>query len=357
MNGIYVHVPYCLKKCGYCDFYSVCDLSSADDYVEAICREINNIDEKSDTLYIGGGTPSLLSALQIIKIINAAKSILTDDAEITIEVNPGDDLTELLPKISASGVNRLSIGMQSHCDRELELLTRRHNSSDVDNAITLAKKCGINNISLDVMIGIEGQTLDSLKDTLDFCAESGITHVSAYMLKIESGTPFEKAEYRPIDDAQADMYLFAVDYLAKLGFEQYEISNFCRHGMHSRHNLKYWIGDSYIGIGAAAHSYYKGRRSFYSRSITDFITGVPAVDDGAGGTFEEAVMLGLRLNKGINCDELVKLYPTMNNKIKEMLNKANALSKTKLVSVEDNIITLTVKGFLVSNSIIGMLLE
>jgi len=357
MNGIYVHIPYCVKKCGYCDFYSVCDLSSSDEYVDVLCRSISKIDERSDTLYIGGGTPSLLSAAQIIKIINSAKHTLTDDAEITIEVNPGDDLSDLLPQISKAGVNRLSIGMQSFCDKELQLLTRRHNSADVENVISLAKKCGITNISLDVMLGIEGQTLDSLKNTLDFCSIVGAAHISAYMLKIERGTPFEQADYRPVDDVQADMYLFAVDYLAKLGYEQYEISNFCLPDMYSRHNLKYWTGDSYIGVGAAAHSYYNGRRSFYSSSVTDFINGVPAVDDGIGGTFEEKVMLGLRLNKGINCVELGKLYPTMNNRINEMLNKANTLCKTEFVSVEDNVIALTPKGFLVSNSIIGLLLE
>ena len=357
MNGIYIHIPYCVKKCGYCDFYSICDLSSVNDYVSAVCDNISKIDCLSDTLYIGGGTPSLLDPIHIARIVNSTKPILIDDAEITVEVNPGDDMKRFIPTVCKSGVNRLSIGMQSHNDHELKMLTRRHNSSDVDKTIEIAKECGIVNISLDVMIGIEGQTIDSLKETLDYCASVGATHISAYMLKIETGTPFERATFRPVDDLQADMYLFAVDYLAELGYKQYEISNFCRSDMYSRHNLKYWTNESYIGIGAAAHSYYNGCRYYYSRSIKDFVAGIEPIQDGIGGNFEESVMLGLRLVKGIDCNELTLLYPDEKFKISNMLKTAENLSESGLLILKDNIISLTPKGFLVSNSIINVLLD
>jgi len=357
MNGIYVHIPYCVKKCGYCDFYSVCDLTSADGYTGAVCQHIMQVDEISDTLYIGGGTPSLLGADRLSQIISCAKPILTDDAEITVEVNPGDDMSDLLPKLAKVGINRLSIGMQSHNDDELKLLTRRHNANDVENTVNIAKGCGITNISLDVMLGIEGQTVATLKDTLDFCAKVGATHISAYMLKIEEGTPFEKATFRPVDDVQADMYLFAVDYLSKLGYKQYEISNFCLADKYSRHNIKYWTNQSYIGIGAAAHSYYNGRRSYYSRSVSDFINGLPAVDDGAGGGFEETVMLRLRLSDGVDLNALSKEYPDMRDRLEMIKAKAHNLSKTDLLTINGDNVALTPKGFLVSNSIINLILE
>lgn len=357
MNGIYIHIPYCVKKCGYCDFYSICDMSSADRYVDAVCQRLSQINAPSDTLYIGGGTPSLIGGERLAKIIDCAKPILVDDSEITVEVNPGDDMQSLLPVLAQAGVNRLSIGMQSHCDAELKLLTRRHNAADVEEAISIAKSCGINNISLDVMFGIEGQTIESLKSTLDFCATSGVSHVSAYMLKIENGTPFEKASFRPIDDLQADMYMFAVAHLKSLGYEQYEISNFSLPGKQSRHNLKYWICEPYIGIGAAAHSYYNGRRSYYPRSVEDFINGKPSIDDGQGGGFEERVMLGLRLTEGIDVKQLTELYPSEEQRVNDMLDKVAKLVDQGLVTIYNNRIALTTKGFLVSNGIINLLLE
>ena len=332
-------------------------MTSADRYVDAVCHHLSQIDTLSDTLYIGGGTPSLIGGDRLAKIINSAKPMLLKDSEITVEVNPGDDMKSLLPILARAGVNRLSIGMQSHCDAELKLLTRRHNAADVEEAIAVAKSCGIDNISLDVMLGIEGQTIESLKFTLDFCAKSGVSHISAYMLKIENGTPFEKAEFRPVDDLQADMYIFAVEYLKKLGYDQYEISNFSLAGKQSRHNLKYWTGESYIGIGAAAHSYYNGYRSYYSRSVEDFINGKSPVYDGQGGGFEERVMLGLRLTEGIDVKQLTELYPINDHRINTMLDKAATLVNQGLVTISNNRIALTTKGFLVSNGIINLLLD
>ncbi len=353
MTGIYIHVPYCVRKCGYCDFYSVCDLSSADSYTAAVCSRLDSVADKCDTLYFGGGTPSLLGGDRIATIIYRARRVLSEDVEITVEVNPGDNLVQFIPLVAAAGVNRISIGMQSHNDSELKLLTRRHDVAEVDAAIAIAKANGISNISLDVMLGIEGQTAESLDETLRFCAESGVTHVSAYMLKIEDGTPFEAANFRPDDDLQCDLYKHAVRRLAELGFIQYEISNFCRDGMVSRHNMKYWTGEDYIGIGAAAHSLIKGKRYYYPRDIESFISGAEPIADGEGGGFEEHLMLRLRLASGLDLCELAECYPDELQRINNIRLTANELRKLRLCRFNDSIITLTTEGFLVSNEIIG----
>ncbi len=353
MTGIYIHIPYCVRKCGYCDFYSVCDLSSADKYTSAVCSRIDDIDTVCDTLYFGGGTPSLLGGERISAIIYRAKRILTNDAEITVEVNPGDNLAEFVPTVAKAGVNRISIGMQSHNDNELSLLTRRHNTSQVDAAIAIAKQNGISNISLDVMLGIEGQTEQTLGETLQYCAESDVTHVSAYMLKIESGTPFETAQFRPDDDLQCDLYKYTVERLSELGFEQYEISNFCRNGMHSRHNIKYWTGEDYIGIGAAAHSCVKGKRYYYPRDIVSFINGSDPIPDGDSGGFDETVMLRLRLASGIDLRWLAENYPNDLKRIKDIEELSNELCKVGLCNCLDGTVSLTTEGYLVSNEIIS----
>ncbi len=356
MTGIYIHVPYCVKKCGYCDFYSVCDLSSAPEYANAVCRDLSRLQSKADTLYFGGGTPSLIGADLLSKMIDSATPRLTDNAEITVEVNPGDDTATLIPTLARVGVNRLSIGMQSHCDNELTLLTRRHKASDVDRAIEIAHQSGITNISLDVMLGIEGQTIKSLDSTLKFCADSGATHVSAYMLKIEDGTPFSIANYRPQDELQADMYLHTVESLSKLGFEQYEISNFCRGSKRSRHNMKYWTGEDYIGLGSAAHSYINGKRFYYPRSISSYIKGEKPIQDGVGGTFEEKIMLGLRLSDGVNLNQLAIDHPDQKAIIENIVKTASDLCKAQLAYLENGVLSLTAKGFLVSNQIISILI-
>ncbi len=353
MTGIYIHIPYCVRKCGYCDFYSVCDLRSADSYTDAVCERISKIKAECDTLYFGGGTPSLIGGERIAYIINSAKRVLTPNAEITVEVNPGDNLAEFIPRVAAAGVNRISIGMQSHNDAELKLLTRRHSSADVDAAVAIAKQSGIENLSLDVMLGIEGQTEQTLDKTLSYCAKSGVSHVSAYMLKIEQGTPFEKAPFRPDDDRQCDLYLYAVRRLAELGFEQYEISNFCRNGRRSRHNMKYWLGEDYIGIGAAAHSCVNGNRFYYPRDIEGFVSGNKPVPDGDAGSFEETVMLRLRLVSGIDLNELSIAYPEENKRIESIKKLSKELCKAKLCVNNNGIISLTPEGFLVSNEIIG----
>lgn len=355
--GIYVHVPYCIKKCGYCDFYSVCDMSSADAYTARVCELIKSNSRTADTLYFGGGTPSLLGADRICRIIDAASQALVSGAEITLEVNPGDNLASLLPQVKQSGVNRLSIGMQSHDNEVLSKLTRRHTAADVDKALDLAFSSGIYNVSLDVMLGVEAQTESSLRKTLDFCLESGAKHVSAYMLKVEEGTPFSKAKLSlPDEDTTINMYKLTSEVLMGAGFEHYEISNFARQGYRSRHNMKYWNCDEYLGIGPAAHSYIDGKRFYNERNLQAFLDGASPVDDGEGGTFEEYIMLRLRLSDGVSLHELAKRYPNEYDRTNAVVEKAKQYQSMELVNINDESVRLTKDGFLLSNMIISEIL-
>lgn len=359
MLGIYIHIPFCRAKCGYCDFYSlVGDDATKEAYTAEVCRRLRGLHGRTaDTLYIGGGTPSQLGGRRIADMIAAARPLLTADAEITVEANPCDDMGEFLPAVAAAGVNRLSLGMQSAVDSELKLLTRRHSYCQVAAAVAAARAAGIDNVSLDLMIGIEGQTSQSLCYSIDRCAELGADHVSAYMLKLEEGTPFYSRGASSFADADeaADLYLLACERLAAHGYEQYEISNFCRGGKRSRHNLKYWLGQPYIGIGPAAHSCFGGRRFYYERDLAAFLSGAQPVDDGKSGGEEEYVMLRLRLSEGIDLGELAAQFGAAS--AERVGGLSRPLIAAGLMESRGNRIALTPKGMLVSNSIICKLTD
>ena len=358
--GLYLHIPFCNGKCPYCDFYSVNPRSEkVTAYVDALCREIDKAGGIYDTVYFGGGTPSLIGSDNIAKII--AHINRTPDCEATLECNPSDTGSENsafdFSVVAKSGINRISMGLQSADNTERKILGRRGGCDDVERAIARAKNAGIENISLDLMLGIPNQTAESLKKSIDFCKNSGAKHISAYILKIEEGTPFYKIKSTlslPDEDETCDLYLSAVEMLEKAGYKQYEISNFSEKGFESRHNLKYWHCEEYLGIGASAHSFVDGKRFYYERSIDDFISGISPVDDGFGGDEEEYIMLALRLSEGLVFDEYEKRFgkPVPETVIK----KARELQKHGLLIVEDNSISLTVKGFLVSNSVISSLI-
>lgn len=356
--GLYIHVPFCVKKCGYCDFYSVVgDDNLMDAYTAAVCEKIGDYKDKitADTLYFGGGTPSVLGGNRVAMIINAACDMLTADAEITVEANPGDDLDDFFKRCRDAGVNRLSLGLQSANDNELALLTRRHNRNDVVTAVNLARKNGIDNISLDLMLGTEAQTKESLFRSVDFCADMGASHVSAYMLKIEEGTPFATRKFEtPLadDDAVAELYLATIDRLSEKGYAQYEISNFAKNGAYSRHNLKYWNCDEYIGIGPSAHSFFKGKRFYYDRDINGFICGMDTVLDCDGGDFEEYVMLRLRLCDGLRRDLVINRFKNGNELYNHVLSRTGKAASAGCLTANNEKIALTSKGFLISNSII-----
>lgn len=359
--GLYLHIPFCNGKCPYCDFYSVTpENETVKKYVDALCREIDKADRIYDTVYFGGGTPSLIGADNISRILSHIRR--SDNCEVTLECNPSDTGCENsvfdFSIIKKSGVNRISMGLQSANDNERKILGRRGGCDDVARAIKRAKSAGIENISLDLMLAIPGQTAESLEKSVEFCKNSGATHISAYILKIEEGTPFFRIKdtlVLPDEDETCDLYSAAVSLIEKSGYKQYEISNFSLDGFESRHNLKYWHCEEYLGIGASAHSFVNGKRFYYERSIDGFINGNPPVDDGFGGDKEEYIMLALRLNEGLN---FKKFKEKFGHSIPEnIIKKAFELQKHGLVNITENEISLTVNGFLVSNQVIINLIE
>lgn len=349
MRGLYIHIPFCLSKCPYCDFYSVrFDGSLAERYSRAVIRNVSAYGGEFDSVYFGGGTPILI-ADKIGGILGAVN--FTRDAETTVECNPCEMTEGTLQTLLRAGVNRLSVGVQSLDDRVLEALGRRHDALTAENAIIAAKKAGFGNISADIMLAVPRQTAESLNDTLERLAELPLTHISAYMLKIEPSTPFGRnPPILPDDDETADMYLQTVRVLAKHGFGQYEISNFAKDGFECRHNLKYWRREEYLGIGAAAHSLYGGRRFYVERDAEGFIAAerqreLPEGEPpGDREIYEERVMLGLRLAEGIT----EELYKPLLKGLEHVPEKYYTLKGGRLA--------LTAEGFAVSNAIIAALL-
>ncbi len=360
--GLYIHIPFCLKKCNYCDFYSVAPTDNVRKrYIESLSKEIKKWGERTarpiDTMYIGGGTPSLLTEQELTAIFSAVRENfnLLDDAEITIEVNPGDNTEEFLRYAAELGVNRVSIGVQSFCENELCALGRRHTSNDAKKAVLAARKLGINNISADIMIGLPNSTAETLQKSIDGILSLGTEHISAYILKIEKNTPFDKMMVRvPDDDIVTDQCLELCAALREAGYEHYEISNFAKKGYQSRHNNRYWLLEEYIGIGPAAHSFFEGERFYYDRDIDSFIDSPKTISDGKGGDEAEFIMLALRLSRGLIFEEFKEKFKKSLDKT--IIKKAENLSKRGLCTVDQNRISLSDTGMLVSNAIIFNLL-
>lgn len=317
------------------------------------------MNRRADTLYFGGGTPSLLGGERIAKLINAAKSAFGQEIkEITVEINPADDLSADLEIMNKCGVNRISLGVQSGVEAELKALSRRHTVSDVVRTVNDIKQVGIHNFSLDLMLGIPHQTMESLKESLDFLLSLKSNHISAYMLKIEPDTPFGKADPKTLDlpdeDTVSDMYLFTSEYLKAYGFEHYEISNFAKPDCRSKHNTRYWLCEEYLGLGPAAYSYINGKRFSFPRDTEQYLTHPTVIFDGNGGDFEEFCMLRLRLSDGIDLNELSKRYGQ--EKTAELKARALKFENSGLLELDGNTVKLTTQGFLVSNAVIGELL-
>lgn len=360
--GLYIHIPFCKSKCPYCDFYSMrSDSVGYDEYTACVIESMEywaeKLGRKADTLYLGGGTPSLIGGKNIAFIVRRAKELFGIDGEITVECNPSAVEEDFFETIAKAGVNRISLGMQSAVDAERRKLGRTADRDKVLKCINDARNAGIGNITLDVMLGVPDQTLESLKETIDFCIETGVPHISAYMLKLEEGTYYYNNAQKlnlPYEDATADMYILLADELEKNGFVHYEISNFAKNGFEGKHNLKYWNAEEYLGIGPSAHSFINGKRFFYPRDMEHFRLGKDPIDDGAGGDEEEYVMLRLRLRDGLIFADYSKRYekefPT------EILEKARLFEKQGLMRVTDNSISLTREGFLLSNTIISELI-
>lgn len=354
--GLYIHVPFCKQKCAYCDFFSAAlqadraDTSRTDAYVQAVIRNVKAAGKKYDTVYFGGGTPSLLDARQIEDILSAAD--ISDGAEISMECNPDSADIAYLNNVRSAGVNRISFGIQSLNNAELKALGRIHSADKAVEAIVSAEKAGFGNISADIMLATPLQTAESLDRTVDMLLKLPLTHISAYMLKVENGTPLSLdrslLEKVPDEDDTADMYLMTVKKLSAAGFEQYEISNFARSGFECRHNLKYWRCEEYFGTGPSAHSFLGGER-YYCPADTEKFISAPLQERiflSCGGDKEEKAMLALRLTKeGLSLED----YP-------EAEKRAEPLLKSGLVKKEQGAVKLTPEGCLVSNEIICRLI-
>lgn len=356
-----MHLPFCNAKCNYCDFYSaVFSNETKNSYVAALCEQIDAYGKRlflsADTLYLGGGTPVTLTADALVKIIKKAKQF-GDFEEITVEANPADSLEDTFKKLSLAGVNRISLGVQSAVQGELDLLGRRHTNEQVVSTIKAIRAAGIKNISVDLMLGIPGQTKDSLKQSVEFCLKLAPQHISAYILKIEPDTAFGRnlPPNLPDDDQTADLYLTLCELLKEAGFNHYEISNFCKAGYESRHNLKYWQLKPYLGLGPGAHSFIDGKRFYFPRDIKAFIENPNPIADGNGGDEKEFIMLSLRLGSGLCFEEYTKRY---NKDFAETHAKwIEKLQKSGLATVKNGSLRLTDEGFLLSNTIISQLIE
>ena len=365
-----MHIPFCDGKCAYCNFFSRRpradhgdDYSELSEYTDHLIKSIRNWGQRVecpvDTVYFGGGTPSLLGHERLIHVLDSVQEAftVTDDAEITAEVNPTSSDELDFSALRKAGFNRLSIGLQSANDNELRILGRRHSAADARRTVLRAKDAGFHNISLDVMLAVPEQTVDSLDRTLDFCASCGVRHISAYILKIEADTRFYSLRDRLAlfdDDTQAAFYEQTVSRLAQLGYPQYEISNFAQKGFESRHNLHYWHDDEYLGLGPSAHSFLDGQRFYYDSDLSAFYAD-RITEESPGGDCEEFIMLALRLTEGLVFEEFIKRFgcPVPDR----LIAAAKRLHAQGLCTVTDTSVKLTVRGFLVSNAVISYLLE
>ena len=373
MLGIYIHIPFCASKCSYCDFYSLAGHESKmDKYHSALIKHIEETAPQMapyyiDTIYFGGGTPSFYGAKRICEIFNTLKRTakVLKTAEVTVEMNPDSVTQNDLKMLRAEGVNRISLGVQSANDDILKLIGRRHTFKQAEQAVKMAKAEGFDNISIDLIYGLPSQTKNDWADTLSKSIALRPSHFSCYGLKIEDGTPICKyrgSPFLPDDDEQADMYLYMTDILEHYGYPQYEISNFSLPSKESKHNLKYWRLDDYMGFGPGAHSCVDGLRYSYVRDLDKYIDSVFGNSD-IIDEYEktdrldkaaEYIMLGMRTVRGISRDEYNAVYRSGFDRIEYLLSE---YEKKGWATLKGQRWSFTSAGFLLSNILIGTLLE
>ena len=373
MLGLYIHIPFCKEKCHYCDFFSFRGKDDLmDPYVEALIHEINsfkNDDLDIDTIYMGGGTPSILMLSYIESIMAHVKKCfkVKDDAEITIEVNPGTVNKEKLAAYRAIGIKRLSMGAQTFKETHLKRLGRVHSVEDIKSTVQAGRKAGFENISLDLIYGLPDETLEELIEDVKAGIELGVDHLSLYGLIIEESTPFYKAYEKgnlnlPHEELLLQMRETGSHLLAKAGFIHYEISNYGKKGFFSKHNLIYWQCENYIGMGANASSYWQGQRYKNNDSISGYIaekkenknSKLDCYKIGNKEAIEEGILLGLRLIDGINIYEFKKRY---NVDLLEVYQEPIKVLKDEgCLEFNDGQLYLTPRGLAISNYCLGMFL-
>ena len=368
--GIYLHIPFCKSKCHYCDFCSFPNQGQSEK--EKYCQTLRVLiaqraadltEYEVDTVYFGGGTPTALPSELLCGLLETVKAHfrVSAEAEITSECNPATADAAYFAAMRGAGFNRLSIGVQSFHEHELKLLGRAHTAADAEATVHMARAAGFDNISVDLMYGIPAQTRESFAASVRAACALGVQHVSAYALKMEPGTPFDKMRDRlvlPDEDAVADMYEDCVALFAAHGIPRYEISNFARPGYESRHNLKYWECDEYLGLGAAAHSYLRGDRAAYEDRDA-FMRGTPVETAYEAVTplreQEEYVMLAFRLEKGIDKSAFAARFGKDFDEIYG--GKLAPYIRAGFVADDAHRCAFTTKGFLVSNTVLADVLE
>lgn len=373
MAGIYIHIPFCKKRCIYCDFYSSTDNRLVDKYIDALCIEIESrlheIDKNNiTTIYIGGGTPSQLSATQLGEIINFIKSKIDFSLieEFTIEVNPDDVTYDYIKECITFGINRVSMGIQSFIDEELKIINRRHDSSQAIKAIETIKSAGISNISIDLIYGLPLQTIESWIYSARKAIEMNVPHISCYNLSYEEGTTLYKmrdmGEIKECDeDTCIEMYDILVKMLADADFEHYEISNFAKRGYYSRHNSNYWNLTPYLGLGASAHSFDGSIRRYNPSSIQKYTSNISesgiAYEEEQETLYEqfnEYIMINLRTMWGVNTQKVKTIFG------EELRNHLIKYSRRFIESGDlkekENTIVLSEKGIMLSDYIIRTLM-
>ena len=367
---LYVHIPFCIRKCQYCDFLSgPSDQRTRDNYVDALCREIRSISQKESyevvSVFSGGGTPSVLSGEQLCRIMDEIRQAfdLSEDAEITMEANPGTVSLEQMKLCRKAGINRISLGLQSTVQQELDMLGRIHTYEEFLQSYHWVREAGFDNINVDLMFAIPGQTCESWKHNLETVAELSPEHISAYSLIIEEGTPFARKKLiLPTEDEEYQMYEDTAEILRKYGFHQYEISNYARDGFECRHNKGYWQRTEYLGAGLGAASLFQGRRFSNTSDMKVYLSDSTDPEKiredvttlSGSNEMEEFMFLGLRLTEGIKEEtfrqcfglELDEIYGTVLKK----------LEKEKLLRREKGNLRLTDYGTDISNYVLAQFL-
>ncbi|HPC36576.1 MAG TPA: radical SAM family heme chaperone HemW [Candidatus Marinimicrobia bacterium] len=376
--GLYLHFPFCLRKCRYCDFPSEDQgLERIPAYTEALVKEITlravqQAEQTAlQTIYFGGGTPNLFGTKNFRRVIQAIREYyLTEDVdEFTVEINPGALTADFLESLKAEGVNRLSLGAQSFNDDELYTLGRIHSSREIDISVKELKQAGFSNFSLDFIYGIPGQTLASWQETLEKALQTGALHLSLYCLSYEKGTPLYRAqmngEIQAIDDElEWQMYQTADNLLVKAGFRHYEISNFAKPGFEAQHNSIYWKGGRYLGLGAAAHSYDGKKRWWNERLVNNYIQALQNNRLPIAGQEElspsdriiETVFLGLRTVEGLDIMQLEKLTGIEFSSIYDKLVEEIGGNSAQVLTLQNGHLILTARGWFLCDLIIEKIL-
>ena len=376
--GIYIHIPFCKQKCFYCDFASTAkkvDETLYEQYINALCQEITMYqalfpDICIDTIYFGGGTPSILPPDLIIRALNTVKAnfALNSDIEITLEANPGTVDEQKLQYLYQNGINRLSFGVQAVQDNLLQKIGRIHTIKEADMAIEMAQKIGFKNISVDLMYGLPGQTLEMLKEAVSWAVNKNIQHISIYGLQIEENTVFGRLYDQgklilPSEDESEMMYDYLTEQLPKYNYNRYEISNFALTGRKCSHNITYWKVKPYLGFGVSSHSFFDNSRYSNTSSIEEYIDllsknslpieSTELIDDTMA--FEEWIFLRLRMKEGINFEDInsrfsIDFLASYKPKLDKLLNEGLLIYDAFKES-------LTLKGFELSNYVFLTLLS